>query len=801
MNWHNSKMGRCALAAIALCAMTGLAQAQYEQLPAGPVPDGEFSDGTPPAVQFYDQRMADDFTLGAAASIVQVQWWGGAENFGPEPNILLNTASFVISFYDQANPVEPPIYTETIPLASITATLTGNTNVFGGLEYHFSANLATPVAIPAGVAHSIHIGAVLIAPGGNAFMWHFDDGSAGNNSHSADGLTDVHDGTWVTTGLNDFAFRLLAPSPGRCCTPTGTCTVEDEEDCLAPNVFGGFGSNCDGTPCVGRCCVDTTCSLTGSGQCAGTFGGLGTNCTGDPCSPQSFNIDYTTGLGTPTSDYPAAGLQPGVWNNPAAGVTTPQPLVNLAGAATSVTIRMTTANGAFTFNNAGTTGNDEALMDDILDLGFQAADTFVIENLGDGPYSVITYAWAPDSALFITSVDVNGLGAQNVGGPWPGMHEFGITYAQHNNVFPVGGTITIDTVALTGSSGSLNGIQLIAGGILVGRCCDPGGGCTLTLEADCTGPSTYGGVGTTCAGDPCRGRCCDPGGSCELTGPADCVAPSVFGALGTNCNGDPCRGRCCAPGGTCELTGPADCTAPSVFGGLGSNCEDVTSFGNPDPIPVAMPPAGAAPPSFINVADHININDLNVRVLVQHTWRNDAILQLQGPDGTIVPLTGTTAGICGAEDNINAIFDDEGAAVNCASANLASLNPVANPPDHIFTNPAGGLAAFDGQDAFGTWTLLASDIVAADVGSVLDWELIIDSGQPCVGGEACNCFGDLTGDLVVDGRDVNAMAACIVSGGPNCGCGDMNHSGGVTSDDVTAFVTAVLTSTCGAPPP
>jgi len=511
-----------------------------------------------------------------------------------------------------------------------------------------------------------------------------------------------------------------------------------------------------------------------------------------PTSGQNINIEYSTLLGTPTPVYGAAAGQPGIWNNPTVGTLVAQPLVDINGSPTTATIRMTPANFDLLSNNAGTSGDDEALMDDILNLGSTGPDDFIIEHLSAGTYTVYTYAWAPDSDAFITSVDVNGLGVQNVGGPWPGTQTLGITYAQHANVVvPADGTITISTNVVV-SFGSLNGIQLVGGASDQGRCCDLGGGCTITTEVNCVAPSVFGGLGTGCGGDPCRGRCCDPvSGACEVTGPADCGAPNVFGGLGTNCNGDPCSGRCCDASANCTITGPSGCAG--AFGGLGTDCSNLLVYGDPNPIPVAMPPAGAAPPSFITVADNFVVTDVDVLVKVQHTYRQDVILQLQGPDGTLVPLTGTTLGICTFEDNINAFFDDEGAAVVCASANLANLNA---PPDRIFTNPAGGLGAFDGLPAQGVWTLLASDIITADVGAVLDWALIFEGGSPCPTG-GCTCLGDLNGDTFVNGADVSAFSACVIAGGgPGCDCADINQVDGVTAADIGPFITALLNGAC-----
>jgi hypothetical protein len=180
---------------------------------------------------------------------------------------------------------------------------------------------------------------------------------------------------------------------------------------------------------------------------------------------QSFNIDCGTGLGVPTSAYGAAAAQPGFWNQIASVAGgAPITLNNLSGAATPVTITSATSNPSFSFNNPATTGDNQALMDDLLDLGGAGAmDTFTISGLMPGNYTVYTYAGAPDDGTFVTSVNVNGTGAQNVGGPWtaPFMFQQGVHYALHTVTISAG-TITINTATVNGFS-SLNGIQIVFG--------------------------------------------------------------------------------------------------------------------------------------------------------------------------------------------------------------------------------------------------------------------------------------------------------------------------------------------------
>lgn len=60
----------------------------------------------------------------------------------------------------------------------------------------------------------------------------------------------------------------------------------------------------------------------------------------------------------------------------------------------------------------------------------------------------------------------------------------------------------------------------------------------------------------------------------------------------------------------------------------------------------------------------------------------------------------------------------------------------------------------------------------------------------------CYCPGDMNGDGLKDGQDVQAFVACVIGGG-NCSCADVNQANGVDLSDVPAFVAGLLApSTC-----
>lgn len=67
--------------------------------------------------------------------------------------------------------------------------------------------------------------------------------------------------------------------------------------------------------------------------------------------------------------------------------------------------------------------------------------------------------------------------------------------------------------------------------------------------------------------------------------------------------------------------------------------------------------------------------------------------------------------------------------------------------------------------------------------------------DPCT--DVCACRGDMTGDLVVNGEDVQRFVACFLAAGggaptSTCGCSDVNHDGFVNPADLDALVTGMI---------
>ena len=147
--------------------------------------------------------------------------------------------------------------------------------------------------------------------------------------------------------------------------------------------------------------------------------------------PQSFNIDIgAVASGQPASSYAGAGNQPGHWNGiDASSVGVSFVIDDLAGVPTGITVSyqlVGNGQGNFQFNAPATTGDDELLMDDLMDIGNGTSITaWTFLNMTPGAiYDVYTYAWAPDSPTNYKSavnVPLAGVPPQVLGGKlWPG---------------------------------------------------------------------------------------------------------------------------------------------------------------------------------------------------------------------------------------------------------------------------------------------------------------------------------------------------------------------------------------------
>lgn len=132
------------------------------------------------------------------------------------------------------------------------------------------------------------------------------------------------------------------------------------------------------------------------------------------------------------------------------------------------------------------------------------------------------------------------------------------------------------------------------------------------------------------------------------------------------------------------------------------------------------------------VTDIYTVADVNIGVLMAHTYRGDLQFYLQSPAGTRVQLINN---IGGTRNNVNVLFDD--AAANPISNHTASNDTAAAgtvvPPYQRTFRPFQALSAFNGQEAAGTWRLEICDSLTTDSGTFYQSDLILTAAPASIG--------------------------------------------------------------------
>jgi Zn-dependent metalloprotease/subtilisin-like proprotein convertase family protein len=183
-----------------------------------------------------------------------------------------------------------------------------------------------------------------------------------------------------------------------------------------------------------------------------------------------------------------------------------------------------------------------------------------------------------------------------------------------------------------------------------------------------------------------------------------------------------------------------------------------TSTPGPTPVGLCSQPFAAIPDNSGSLSDSINLSpgidldDLNVSLDITHTWLGDLTVTLTHTEtGTSVLLIdrpgAPSASIYGCSlDDIQAVLDDEGASSaedECDAAGATAISGVFSPNE--------ALSVFDGENIGGEWTLVVTDSVSSDLGTLNNWCLqatgeiptppvcgngVQESGEQCDDGEA-----------------------------------------------------------------
>ncbi len=158
-----------------------------------------------------------------------------------------------------------------------------------------------------------------------------------------------------------------------------------------------------------------------------------------------------------------------------------------------------------------------------------------------------------------------------------------------------------------------------------------------------------------------------------------------------------------------------------------ASAQSVIAYSNAVPAPIVENNCAAASrvTRVFNVPVSYIVADVDLGVLITHTYRSDLRIDLTSPAGTTVTIM-TWVGDVQGGDNLNDRFDDEAAAAiitHNANAN-DPLTPVPPPYSHSF-QPSSPLSVFDGQNALGNWTMTVCDAVASDIGTYNRADLFI----------------------------------------------------------------------------
>ncbi len=158
---------------------------------------------------------------------------------------------------------------------------------------------------------------------------------------------------------------------------------------------------------------------------------------------------------------------------------------------------------------------------------------------------------------------------------------------------------------------------------------------------------------------------------------------------------------------------------------LGALGAPVTSTYGSNGVNVPIPTTGTQgtmQDQIISVPDSGSVQDINVRIRLNHSYDSDLVISLVGPDGTTVTLASANGSSgdnfgSGANDcsGTFTVFDD--AAATAISAGTA--------PFAGSFRPITALSAFNNRASNGNWTLKITDTATDDSGSLFCWQLEI----------------------------------------------------------------------------
>lgn len=167
-----------------------------------------------------------------------------------------------------------------------------------------------------------------------------------------------------------------------------------------------------------------------------------------------------------------------------------------------------------------------------------------------------------------------------------------------------------------------------------------------------------------------------------------------------------------------------------------AHAQAVTSYVRTDDGAIGAAEACNAAPLLrtFNVSDSFVIGDVDLGVIVNHTWRGDLRIRLTSPAGTTVQLVnGDINNISG--NNFHVRLNDEGTQLVNTDGNTRNQSDGNNPPFQNNYIPNNSLSAFDGQNSNGTWTLEICDQFPSDDGGTFRYAELFLTDTPAVGAD------------------------------------------------------------------
>jgi len=603
----------------------------------------------------------------------------------------------------------------------------------------------------------------------------------------------------------DINLNIACDLIDGCCLPNGDCQDITVADCAN---LGGAGQ---GRPCDQVSCPVATCNC---GTVVNTF-----------AFTENFDADEPDCVeaGSGTSGCGLACSLGGLWENRANGLfddtdfLTDEGGTVSGGTGPSVDATTGTSTGNYAYlETSGDCGEGVAqLISPCLDLTGTSAPTFTFayHMLGDDLDADSPAMGDPEGSLVVEiTTDL----CQTV------TQEFAVS-GQQSIDSTDWLTATVDLtpyrtstqvrilITATGGGGFTSDIAIddlvVFDDSATGACCTASG-CTdgISLTA-CNGlGGLYQGDGTDCATTDCVGACCAGDGTCTNATEVSCNANGGnFQGNGTDCATAACDGACCFADGTCSVLGPDDCaTAGGDFQGLGSSCTP-----NPCPQPPANDDCVDPLPEVFDGANPVDLTQATSSDLIAC---GDFPFDNGNPNGLnavendlFFQYTATCTGqlfvdTCGSSfDSRLAIYDDTcpNIIMGSGAVPLECNDDYGNATEGDTGNPCPAPGTFQASLSINV-TQGTTYVIRVGSFSTAPQTAMFDLNIDCVGGSACDtCEGDVNGDTLIDGLDIQSFIDCYVAdfgSAPSaaCGCADAVDDQLIDALDLDAFVVALL---------